>query len=132
MLRLIRLFAVIALALSVILFATMRPAQADKPGVSDAFSITTNDGLSLTLSEDGQVVTLAMDGDPLPITPAPALWVRDMSAAGHVSEPNLLTNPGFEDGVGWLHRGGEVIVGAPESRPGLRPGHQPEPCPEQG
>ena len=100
MLRLIRFFTVITLtlALSVILFATMRSAQADTSDLSDAFSITTDDGLSLALSEDGQVVSLAMDGDPLPITPAPALWVRDMSAAGQVSEPNLLTNPGFEDG----------------------------------
>ncbi len=104
MLRLIRLFTVItlALALGVILFATKRLARADTPSVSDAFSISTDDGLSLTLSEDGQVVGLAMDGDPLPITPAPALWVRDMSAAGQVSEPNFLTNPGFEDGeTGW-------------------------------
>jgi len=75
----------------------VRPAQA-----SEAFSITTDDGLSLTLSEDGQVTALAMDGDPLPIDPAPALWVRDMSAAGQVSEPNLLSNPGLEDGeTGW-------------------------------
>jgi len=79
MLRLMRLISTItlALALSVILYATVRPAQA-----SEVFSITTDDGLSLTLSEDGQVVGLAMDGDPLPITPAPALWLRDMSAAG--------------------------------------------------
>ena len=99
MLRLIRLISTITLglALSVILYATMRPAQA-----SESFSITTDDGLSLTLSGDGEVIALAMDGDPLPIDPAPALWVRDMSAAGQVSEPNLLANPGFEDGeVGW-------------------------------
>ena len=104
MLRLIRFVTVIilALALGVILYATARPAQADTPGVSDAFSISTDDGLSLTLSEDGQITALAMDGDPLPITPAPALWVRDMSAAGQASEPNLLANPGFEDGeTGW-------------------------------
>ncbi len=104
MLRLIRLITIItlAVALSVILYATTRPAQADTPSMPDAFSITTDDGLTLTLSEDGQVISLAMDGDPLPITPAPALWVRDMSAAGQVSEPNLLTNPGFEDGeTGW-------------------------------
>jgi hypothetical protein len=99
MLRLMRLFTVITLALtlSAILYATVRPAQA-----SEVLSITADDGLSLTLAEDGQVVGLAMDGDSLPITPAPALWVRDMSAAGQVSEPNLLTNPGFEDGeTGW-------------------------------
>jgi hypothetical protein len=104
MLRLIRLFTVItlALALSVILYATGRPVQADTSGVSDAFSISTDDGLTLTLSEDGEIVALTMDGDPLPITPAPALWMRDMSAAGQVSEPNLLTNSGFEDGeAGW-------------------------------
>jgi len=100
MLRLIRLFTIItlALALSVILYTAVRPARADTLDLSDAFSISTDDGLSLTLSEDGQVTALAMDGDPLPITPAPALWVRDMSAAGQVSEPNLVTNPGFEDG----------------------------------
>ena len=91
-----------ALALSVILYAATRPAQADTPDVSETFSISTDDGLSLTLSEDGQVTALAMDGDPLPITPGPILWVRDMSAAGQVSEPNLLTNHGFEDGEnGW-------------------------------
>jgi hypothetical protein len=109
MLRLTRLITaiVLALALSVILYAAMRPAQALSPtrsqGVGgEGFSITTDDGLSLTLSEDGQVIALAMDSDPLPITPAPALWVRDMSAAGQVSEPNLLANPGFEDGeTGW-------------------------------
>jgi len=52
MLRLMRLISTItlALALSVILYATVRPAQA-----SEVFSITTDDGLSLTLSEDGQV-----------------------------------------------------------------------------
>jgi len=153
--RLIHLFAVIALALalSVILFATMRPAQALSPsplrpppipeprsrgageqrrggvgehrvcspapphpcplaplgegeggwgGGSEGFSISTDDGLSLTLSGDGQVIGLEIDGESLPIDPAPALWVRDMSAAGQVSEPNLLTNPGFEDGeTGW-------------------------------
>ncbi len=127
MLRLIRFITIITLAaaLGVILYATARPAQALSPsprpeghpppplptsgegeggwgGGGEGFSISTDDGLSLTLSEDGQVISLAMDGDPLPITPAPALWVRDMSAAGQVSEPNLLANPGFEDGeTGW-------------------------------
>ena len=99
MLRLIRLLTVItlALALSVILYATIRPAQA-----SGNFSINTDDGLSLTLSGDGQVIGLEIDGESLPITPAPALWLRDISAAGQVSEPNLLANPGFEEGeTGW-------------------------------
>ena len=104
MLRLIRFFTFItlALALSVILYATAHPAEADTPDLSDAFSISTDDGLSLTLSEDRQITALAVNADPMPIDPAPVLWVRDMSAAGQVSEPNLLTNPGFEDGeTGW-------------------------------
>ena len=71
-------------------------------GGGEGFSISTDDDLSLTLSGDGQVIGLEIDGESLPIDPAPALWVRDMSAARQVSEPNLLTNPGFEDGeIGW-------------------------------
>jgi hypothetical protein len=111
MLRLMRLISslVLAMTLGVILYAAMRPVQA-----SGAFSISTDDGLSLTLSEDGQVIGLEMDGEPLPITPGPILWVRDMSAAGRVSEPNLLTNPSFEDGqTGWqmgLQVGTDIVL----------------------
>ncbi|RLC64646.1 MAG: hypothetical protein DRI80_00850 [Chloroflexota bacterium] len=74
---------------------------------ADTFSIGTDDGLSLTLSADGQVVGLAMDGEPLPLTPGPALWVRDVSHAGEVSEPNLLANPGFEEGEAHWRSGGQ-------------------------
>ncbi len=67
-----------------------------------ALTISTEDGLSLTLSPDGRVMSLMVDGQELVSEPGPALWVRDMSNAGRVSEPNLLTNPGFEEGwAGW-------------------------------
>jgi len=86
MLRLIRLFTVIALALalSIILYATMRPAQAlssTPGGGGEGFSITTDDGLSLTLSQDGQVVALAMDDDPLPEDGSPLVIPFDPPSA---------------------------------------------------
>ncbi len=65
-------------------------------------TISTADGLSLTLSADGRVQSLTLNGDELPITPGPALWLRDMSHAGEVTTPNLLGNPGFEQELtGW-------------------------------
>ena len=82
------------------------PALATAPASPDLQSndltLTTQDGLSLTFSADGHVIGLSVGGDDMPITPGPALWLRDMSNAGQVETPNLLTNAGFESGrSGW-------------------------------
>ncbi|HIC88924.1 MAG TPA: hypothetical protein EYP04_05935 [Anaerolineae bacterium] len=118
-------------ALSVVLCAALRPAQADAPllkrefqtdgftvndlpdasshlgpllsaPASGTFTITTDDGLALALSADGQITGLQIDGNDLVTTPTPALQLRDLSNAGTVITPNLVSNPGFEAGlVGW-------------------------------
>ncbi len=63
------------------------------------YTLSTDDGLALTLSSTGQALVLTLDGEPLPIQPGPVVWVRDMSHAAEVRTPNLLTNPGFEEGL---------------------------------
>ena len=69
---------------------------------TENYQLSTADGLTLTFSADGQVQSLTEDGDALPITAGPALWLRDMSQAGQVTGPNLLANPDFEDNLtGW-------------------------------
>ncbi len=103
MAHLVRLVTAAALAaiLFVIVLALPRP-HAVTTSASGTFSVGTDDGLALTLSAGGRALSLTIDGDPLPVVPGPVLWVRDMSGAGQVGEPNLLTNPGFEDGEnGW-------------------------------
>jgi hypothetical protein len=88
--------------------------QADGKPAPETMAVSTNDGLELTVSADGRIVSLTLDGDPLPITAGPVLWVRDMSSAAQVSEPNLVTNPGFEEGqTGWRigdHVGTDVTL----------------------
>ena len=70
--------------------------------VDRTYTIQTDDSLALTLSADGQALALTEDGDALPLTAGPVLWLRDMSRAGTVDTPNLLPNPGFEEGLeGW-------------------------------
>ncbi|RME76126.1 MAG: hypothetical protein D6784_06525, partial [Chloroflexi bacterium] len=64
--------------------------------------LSTTDGLSLTLASDGQITAVSIDGDALPVAPAPPLTVRDLTQAGADDAPNLLPNPGFEAGQrGW-------------------------------
>ena len=78
------------------------------------YRLDTDDGLSLALSSDGQVVSLQVDGREWVAVPAPALRLRDLSQAGTITTPNLLPNPGFEDGLsGWaevLNTGLDVSV----------------------
>ena len=98
------LAAVFSLLLLVALAAALFPAPAASAltpdsAPTDNLTLTTGDGLALTLSADGRVQALALDGDAQPIIPAAALWLRDMSAAGAVTEPNLIANPGFETGL---------------------------------
>jgi len=109
LMRLVMLF-VLAVALGVVLHAALRPAQAGAPSLapirlqwlSETYAISTADGLSLTLSADGQVTSLRIDENELVSDPAPALWLRDLSDAGSVITPNLVTNAGFEEGLaGW-------------------------------
>ncbi|HFQ93016.1 MAG TPA: hypothetical protein ENK32_03330, partial [Anaerolineae bacterium] len=81
--------------------------ESPAPGAVEALSgggarLSTGDGLSLTLAADGQITAVTLDGDPLPIAPAPPLVVRDLTQAGADDAPNLLPNPGFESGQsGW-------------------------------
>ncbi|RME59213.1 MAG: hypothetical protein D6790_10915, partial [Caldilineae bacterium] len=67
-----------------------------------AYTLTTEDGLALDLSGDGQVMDLRVDGESLVDAAGPALLLRDLSYAGQATTPNLLDNPSFEQGLsGW-------------------------------
>ncbi|NOZ04800.1 MAG: hypothetical protein GXP41_00385, partial [Chloroflexi bacterium] len=77
------------------------------------YTLATTDGLSLSLSAGGQVSSLQIDGQELASGPAPALLLRDLSDAGQVISPNLVLNPGFEDGfAGWtqIANGGLTVT----------------------
>jgi len=63
------------------------------------YVLTTADGLALTLSADGRVTGVQVDGQALAAAPAPALILRDLSLAGQVIAPNGVANPGFEAGL---------------------------------
>ena len=87
------------------------------------FRLSTDDGLALTLSADGQVTGLTVDGTELASSSSPALWVRDMSTAAAPQVPNLLPNPSFEDEGGWetlLTRDVEVGFSTAQARSGTR------------
>ncbi len=86
----------------VLLFLVLSLAIMVSTLASASISITTGNGLSLQFSSDGRIAGASIDGVSLPITPGPMLWIRDMSSAGSVTSPNLLSNPGFESGLsGW-------------------------------
>ncbi len=71
-------------------------------GVGRGFAVSTGDGLSFGLSPAGTIVGLQVEGIELVSGEAPALWTRDLSQATEVDRPNLVENPGFEDGLsGW-------------------------------
>jgi len=97
------------------------------PGEIETFpdggvSIATKDGLSLTLDPAGQVTALTLNGEHLPITAALPLVVRDLSSADAPASPNLLANPGFEEGDrGWrplMHNKVDIEVAAVAAQAG--------------
>jgi hypothetical protein len=91
-----------AVGLAVLLILGLCTALTGQAAFTTDYTLTTADGLALTLSTDGQVTGLQIDGEELVSVPAPALLLRDLSDAGQVTEPNLLANPGFENGLaGW-------------------------------
>ena len=71
-------------------------------GTAWAQTISTSDGLSLTLDATGRITSLSVDSRQLVSAPEPLVAVRDVSAAGSVFAPNLVYNGGFEidDGSG--------------------------------
>lgn len=69
------------------------------PGTPSELTITTADGLSLSLSPEGSVISLSVDGFELVEQEAPALLLRDISKANETEQPNLVGNPGFEEGL---------------------------------
>ena len=103
----------LAIGLAVFLILALCAALVGQAVSTLGYTLTTGDGLTLTLSADGQVTSLQIDGDELVSDPAPALLLRDLSDAGNVTAPNLLVNPGFEDGlVGWTEvlSNGQIAV----------------------
>ncbi len=86
---------------------------------SSHYTLSTQDGLALTLDSEGRIVTLTVNHQSVPIVPGPPLWLRDLSRAGQVITPNLVFNPGFEQGtLGWRPMGGSTgvhigVVGSP-------------------
>lgn len=77
------------------------------PGVAwgHALKVATENGLSMAISSEGQLTSLSINGQHIPMMPGPLLKIRDMSRAGQVSGPNLLVNAGFEQGMnGWTFK----------------------------
>ncbi len=90
------------LAVIVVGLVLIQTAGGSPPAVKAEYRLDTADGLSLTLTADGQVSSLRIDEEEWVAAPAPALLLRDLSQAGAVTEPNLVPNPGFEAGLsGW-------------------------------
>jgi len=69
---------------------------------SGAQTISTSDGLSLTMDGSGTITSIVVDTAELVATADSAITVRDLSLAGTTFAPNLLYNGGFEvdDGSG--------------------------------
>jgi len=89
--------------LAVLLILGLCTALAGQSMPMSDYTLSTSDGLSVSLSADGQVTSAQIAGGDLVSVPAPALLVRDLSDAGSVVAPNLVANPGFEDGpAGWV------------------------------
>ncbi|MFQ6057707.1 MAG: PQQ-binding-like beta-propeller repeat protein [Anaerolineae bacterium] len=94
---------VLPLAIALVLLVGVYTPLAGLTRSATDYTLTTADGLTLTLSADGQVTSLQIGGDELVATSAPALLLRDLSDAGAVVEPNLVPNPGFEEELAdWL------------------------------
>ncbi|MBS1251369.1 MAG: hypothetical protein MAG451_00402 [Anaerolineales bacterium] len=101
---------VLSIGLAGLMIFAVCTALAGHASPTTGYTLTTIDGLALSLSADGQITSLQVDGEELAFAPAPALLLRDLSGAGSVITPNLLVNPGFEDGLaGWT----EVLSNGP-------------------
>ncbi|RMD84319.1 MAG: hypothetical protein D6815_04490, partial [Candidatus Dadabacteria bacterium] len=92
------------------------------PMRAQAQTVSTGDGLSISLSPEGLVTSVRIDGHELLGAPAPILAVRDLSAAASVVAPNLVANGSFETGdagggaAGWsvyqpIHAAVSVVTG---------------------
>lgn len=73
---------------------------------NNEFTVCTNDGLELTLDENGFVESLKIDGREIIDEASPAFWIRDFTPDYEIK--NLVYNPSFEndsndDGIadGW-------------------------------
>ncbi|NOZ95315.1 MAG: hypothetical protein GXP47_11365, partial [Acidobacteria bacterium] len=67
--------------------------------LAQQLDLRTPDGLAIRLSTEGAVTSVRLGETELAGSPAPLFVLRDLSAAGTVFEPNLLANPGFEEGL---------------------------------
>ncbi|MFQ5593807.1 MAG: carbohydrate binding domain-containing protein, partial [Anaerolineae bacterium] len=94
---------ILSIGLALLLILVLCTAFAGQAMSMSDYTLSTSDGLSVSLSADGQVTSVQIAGDELVSVPAPALLLRDLSHAGHVTATNLVANPGFEDGLaGWV------------------------------
>jgi len=89
------------LAICIALLLVLLPKAAQ-----EGFTLTTQDGLALSLSAEGTIVSLSIDGRELIAEEAPGLWIRDLSRANEADQPNLIGNPGFES---WLSGWRELV-----------------------
>jgi len=87
------------IGLAALLMVGLYGVLAGQSAAAPDYTLATADGLALTLSENGEISSLRIDGQELVSIPAPALVLRDLSDAGSVIAPNLIANPGFEAGL---------------------------------
>jgi len=117
-----RIRLIFPIGLAILLILALYTILAGQAVSTSDYTLATADGLALSLSADGQVTSLQLDGAELVSTPAPALLLRDLSDAGNVITPNLVINPGFEDELtGWtqlVNSGLEVSVVASPTHSG--------------
>ncbi|HHQ47885.1 MAG TPA: hypothetical protein ENK19_03275, partial [Acidobacteria bacterium] len=82
-------------------------------GLAQQTEVRTADGLAVAVSPVGQVTSVRIGGVEVAGGPAPLMVLRDLSAAGSVFDPNLLANPGFENGLsGWQEVQSDGVHGA--------------------
>ncbi|MFQ5857517.1 MAG: carbohydrate binding domain-containing protein, partial [Anaerolineae bacterium] len=97
-----RTHLVLPIGLAALLLLGLCTALAGQAVAISDYTLATDDGLALSLSGDSQITSLQIDGTELVAAPGPALLLRDLSQAGAVTQPNLIGNPGFEQGMaGW-------------------------------
>ncbi|MFQ5596024.1 MAG: carbohydrate binding domain-containing protein, partial [Anaerolineae bacterium] len=90
------------IGLAALLLLGLCTALAGQAVSNTDYTLATADGLALAFSAGGQVASLQIDGTELVSAPGSALLLRDLSQANAVTQPNLIGNPGFEQGMtGW-------------------------------